>query len=195
MERDIRKIVRDLEDKKNNDVIFKKDKLYEIFCNDPDLLEILGSKEPRSYRSNMTEEERQEVDDYNERIKRPQIVRWMKLNDIQKEVLNFIMYEIEDEDVSYVNDVIKNQYIHVTCLVHEDDMDTEYGIARTDLLSYIVKDLLCWTNELGMHLKCVRDTAEIVDSKYYARFLKFKTEVPNNIQGGGNRYDRLLRKV
>ena len=41
---------------------------------------------------------------------------------------------------------MKIQTLIVMCLVHEDDLDTEYGIVRTDLLSYIVKDLLCWTN-------------------------------------------------
>lgn len=77
------------------------------------------------------------------------------------------------------------------CLVHEDDMETEYGIMRTDLLSYIVKDLLCWTNVLGCHLKCKADYCDIVDSRYYCRTIKFLIECPNNLyQGMNNRYDR-----
>ena len=149
MQRDIANIVRDLENKKNNDIIWKKDKLMKMFKEDPDLLEILGQrpKRPLNKLSDPpTEEElkeRQEIEEYNEKIQHEQIVPWLKLNGVQKEVLNFIMFDIDDTDVSYTNNVIKNQYLIVMCLVHEDDMETEYGIARTDLLDYIVKDLLC----------------------------------------------------
>ena len=198
MERDIANIVRDLEDKKNNDIIWKKSKLMEMLKADPDLLEILGQKPKRPLnkyadKDNPTEEElklRQEILDYNEKIEHAQIVPWLKLNGIQKEVLNFVMFDIDDSDVSYSNNVIKNQYLIVMCLVHEDDMETEYGIPRTDLLDYIIKDLLCWTNALGMQLKCVNDFQDIVDTKYYCRTIKFRIESPNNVQGGGNKYDR-----
>lgn len=198
MKRDIANIKRDLEDKKNNDIILKKDKIMQMFKEDPDLLEILGQKSKRPFnkyadKDNPTEEElslRKEIIDYNAKIEHKQIIPWLKLNDIQKEVLNFIMFDIDDTDVSYTNNAIKNQYLIVMCLVHEDDMETEYGIARTDLLDYIVKDLLCWSNALGMQVKCVNDFQDIIDSKYYARTIKFKIEAPNNIQGGGNRHDK-----
>ena len=201
MQRDIASITRDLENKKNNDIIWKKNKLMEMFKEDPDLIEILGQKPIRPLNkyadaTNPTEEElklRQEIEDYNEKVQHEQIIPWLKLNGIQKEVLNFIMFDIDDTDVSNINNIIKNQYLIIICLVHEDDMETEYDIPRTDLLAYIVKDLLCWTNALGMQLKCVNDFQDIIDSKYYARTLKFKIEAPNNIAGnrGGNKYDRL----
>ena len=204
MKRDISNIKRDLENKKNNDIIWKKNKLMEMFKEDPDLLEILGQKPKRPFNkyerpNNPTEEElilRKEIEEYNEKIQHEQIVPWLKLNGIQKEVLNFIMFDIDDSDVSYTNNVIKNQYLIIMCLVHEDDMETEYGIPRTDLLDYIVKDLLCWTNALGMQLKCVNDFQDIVDSKYYCRTIKFKIQELNSANGfregiGGNKYDRL----
>lgn len=201
MERNIKELTknRDLENKKNSDIIWKKNELMNIFKNDSDLLEILGQKPKRPLNklsSPPTEDElkeRQEIEEYNEKIQHDQIVPWLKLNGIQKEVLNFVMFDIDDTDVSYTNNVIKNQYLIIMCLVHEDDMETEYGIARTDLLDYIVKDLLCWTNALGMQLKCVSDYQDIVDSKYYARTLKFKIEAINNVQGGGNKYDRFQK--
>lgn len=201
MIRDIKKIVRDLEDTKNNDIIYKKKKLEKMFYEDPDLIEILGQKPKRPLnkfadKNNPTEEElkeRQEIEDYNEKIQHKQIVPWLKLNGLQKEVLNFVMFDMDDSDVSYTNNVIKNQYLIVMCLVHEDDMETEYEIPRHDLLGYIVKDLLCWTNALGMQLKCVNDFQDIIDSKYYARTIKFKIEAPNSVQGGGNKYDRFTK--
>jgi len=201
MIRDKKKIVSNLEDKKINDIIYKKKKLEKMFYEDPDLIEILGQKPIRPLnrfadKDNPTEEElkeRQEIEDYNEKIQHKQIVPWLKLNGLQKEVLNFVMFDMDDSDVSYTNNVIKNQYLIVMCLVHEDDMETEYEIPRHDLLGYIVKDLLCWTNALGMQLKCVNDFQDIIDSKYYARTIKFKIEAPNSVQGGGNKYDRFTK--
>ena len=76
MLRDIANIKRDLENKKNNDIIWKKEKLKKMFMEDPDLLEILGQKPKRPLnkyadKDNPTEEElklRQEIIDYNEKI-------------------------------------------------------------------------------------------------------------------------------
>ena len=199
MIRDISNIKRDLEDKKNNDIFFKKAKLKEFFEAYPDLNEILGKKDKRplnkfadkEHPTAQELEERNLILEYNKRIDKKQIIPMLKLNGINKEVLNFIMYDINDDNVSYVNESIKNQIVEVMCLVHEDDVDTEYGIMRTDLLSYIVKDLLCWTNALGKQLKCIADYGDIVDTRYYCRTLKFKIECPNNIYAGrNNKYDK-----
>ena len=200
MKRDISQITRDLENKKNNDIIYKKEKLKKIFAEDPDILEILGKKEKMPLnkfvdKEHPTDEElkkRQEINEYNRKIEHDQIVPFLKLNGIQKEVVNFLMFDIDDSSVSYTNPLIKNQILMVMCLVHEDDMDTPYGIVRTDLLSYLVKDLLCWSNDLGMQLKCTNDFSDIVDSKYYCRTLKFTIEAPNvnpGHRGMNNRYD------
>ena len=201
MKRDIKNIQRDLEDRRNNDIIYKKDKLLKMFKEDPDILEILGQKEQRPLNKyadpdNPTEEEiaeRNEIEEYNRSITHKQIIPYIKLNGLQHEVLNFLLFDVYDYDVSHYNEAIKNQYIVVTCLVHEDDMDTEYGIVRTDLLDYIVRDLLCWTNVFGINCKLVSDVNDIIDKKYYARTLKFKileANVVNKHMGMNNRYDR-----
>lgn len=202
MKRDIKNIARDLENKKNNDIIYKKQKLKQTFSEDPDILEILGKREVQPLNKffdadNPTEEEkkkREEIIDYNKHVSQEQIIPFLKLNGIQKEVSNFLMFDIDDTEVSYTNPMIKNQNLIVMCLVHEDDMETPYGIVRTDLLSYLVKDLLCWSNDLGMQLKCISDRADIVDTKYYCRTLRFLIEAPNIVpgyRGMNNRYDGL----
>ena len=47
MKRDIKGISRDLDDRNNNDIIYKKDKLLKMFNEDPDLKDILGVLEPK----------------------------------------------------------------------------------------------------------------------------------------------------
>lgn len=199
MKRNITDINRDLDDKQRNDIIYKKHIIEDIFNRDPDLNEILGKREKmplnrfidKLHPSQKELEEREFINEYNQRIERKQIVPFLKLNGINKEVLNFVMFDIDDNSVDNYNKVIKYQILTVMCLVHEDDMDTEYGVIRTDLLSYIVKDLLCWSNILGNQLKCINDFCDIIDSRYYCRTLKFQIDCPNNLYAGrNNRYDR-----
>lgn len=200
MQRDLTGIrERNFDDNRSNDIIYRKAVIQQALENDPDIREVLGAKSPRPLNpyadpKHPTAEElekRKEIDVYNQRIAHQQIVPFLKLNGIQQEVLNFIMFDIEDSSVSYTNDVIKVQTVIVMCLVHENDMLTEYGLIRTDLLDYLVKDLLCWSNITGMHMKCVNDYTDIIDSQYYCRTLKFEIRDTNNLQNGrNNRYDR-----
>lgn len=202
MQRDVNKL-RDLEsgtgNLENYDIIRKKKIVQDILVNDPDIREILGAKEPlplNQYRDpkNPTDDElkaRQEILSYNQNITHEQIVPWLKLNGIQKEVLNFILFDIYDDRVSYTNKVIKNQYLEIMILCHEQSMDTEYEIPRTDLLDWIIKDLFNWSNVLGNQLKLTSDNVRIVDNIYYCRTLLFLMTTSNGVFGTGNNpYDR-----
>lgn len=201
MQRDIANM-RDFEiknGKDNFDIVYKKKVIGDIFKTDPDIQEILGKKSPRPLNKYADEynptpdelAEREAILKYNESISHNQIISYLKLDDLQKEVLNFIMYEIRDTGVSVGNNAIKYQYLIVLCLVHKDDMMTEYDILRPDLLSYIVKDLLNGSNVLGAQLKCESDVDEQIDKQYHARRLSFKIETQNmGIVAGKNKYDR-----
>lgn len=198
MKRNIKGIIRDLDSRSNNDIIYKKQKLLDMFNEDPDLKDVLGVLEPKPLNkyadsSNPTEEElkiRQEIIEYNERIKHEQIVPYLKLNGLQKEVLNFIMFDVRDDGADYYNDTIKKQYIEIMCVVHEDDMETEYGILRTDLLGFIVRDLLCWSNALGFHVILEEDRPYILDADYYSRRMRFLIKVPNVVNGHMGRLNK-----
>lgn len=202
MQRDINKL-RDLETgdraDNNQDIVRKKKKIKESLLADPDIKEILGTKSPKPKNKfadpdNPTDEElkrRKEIDEQNQSIKHEQIIGWMKLNGIQKEVLNFIMFDIYDDEPYYYNDALKDQVLTFMILVHEDDMTTEYGITRVDLLDYLIKDLFNRSNILGNKMLLDSDNYSIVDDVYYCRTVQFKMRVPNGITGtGNNKYDR-----
>ena len=187
MKRDFSNVNRILDEQSNNDIIYKKQKIKEAFESDPDLKDVLGQlpKKPLNKyadKENPTEDElkeRAEILEYNEKVSHPQIIPFLKVNDIQTEVLNFVMFDIGDVRASYTSEIIKHQELTVMCLVHENDMDTEYGINRIDLLAYIVNDILNWSNILGLHMKLFEDKWGITDTKYYARTLKFLIKTPN----------------
>lgn len=221
MKRDLQKM-RDLENRDNIDIIEKKAKVMETLLSDPDLLDVLGKKECREnpYRDkrtgkkkeNLTPEQEKEcieIDNYNEECKNSQIVDFLKLNDLQKYVRNYIMYDIYDERTDYDNYGFKRQYLIIMIVINEDDMITEYGIdmtkesknkeelgkymiTRADLIDYIIKDLFNWSNVLGNKLVCYMDEPKIMDTHYYARELRFVTQPANTIPRHGglrNRYD------
>ena len=187
-------ISRILDDIKNDDIIYKKNVIKKVFNDDPDLKNVLGQLDPlplkrEAMKGQPTEEElkeREAIIEYNRKVSKPQILSFLKVNDIQKEVLNFVMFDIGDERPSYTSDMIKQQYLTVIIFIHEDDMDTEYGIDRADLVAYIIKDLLCWSNKTGISMKLYSDEPGISDTKYYARTLKFliKATNTNNFRHG-----------
>lgn len=204
MQRDLAEL-RDFEISKNKesfDIIYKKNKIREILESDPDVLEVLGKKVPRPLNkfkdeAAPTEEElalRTEILKYNASIEHRQILPYLRLDGLQDEVLNFIMFDISDSSVSTMSNIIKNQYVTFMCMVHPDDVETEYDILRMDLLSYLIKDLFCWTNSLGMQMKCESDIPDVIDKKYHCRTLRFKIEAPNSVsKTGGNKYDRFVK--
>lgn len=188
MTRDISHIVRELDDIRNNDIIYRKHKVMQVLTADPDLQYVLNKKQKiplNRYKdpSNPTEQQkkqRERILAYNEKVSKPQIIPYLKINEIQTDVLNFIMFDIEDSRASYVSDMMKNQTLTVMCLVHENDMETEFDdITRVDLLSYIVVDLLNRSNFSGLHFTLQSNSPQITDTKYYARTLQFLVKTPN----------------
>ena len=182
--------------------LYKKDKLLKLFNEDPDLNEILGKKDKRPLnkytdKNNPTAQELNErnlIIEYNKRVDKKQILPILKLNGINKEVLNFIMFDINDTDTSYYNKSVRTIPYSVSRSSSWTKHITISVCIFIALLSYIVKDLLCWTNSLGNQLKCIDDYGDIIDSRYYCRTLKFEIECPNNLYAGmNNKYDNFQR--
>lgn len=192
----------------DDEIICKKLKVKKLFEEDPDLLDMLGMPEyivpiEKKDTSEMSEEERVEYEkkyneyltqtnDRNERISEPEIIPWLKLNGVVKTVSNRILFDFFTERQNYDNPAFSKQYLIVMCLVDETAMDTDFGIPRADLVSYIVKDLLNRTDYLGMNLVLASDEPKIVDNNFYCRELRFAINQPNysrSQNGLGNRYD------
>lgn len=195
MIRDIASIQRDLENKKENgDIVRAKTIIEKTFQDDPDLREVLNMPDLKPYikyndSDNPTPAEirkRKEAEIYNYNLLRKHICPWLKLNGLQKDVSNYIMFEVRDYGVANYDKVIKYQQVQVMCVVHEQNMETEYGIPRHDLLGCIVKDLLNFSNCLGTQLTCLYDDTDIIDNIYYCRVLKFQRETPVESYSGMN---------
>lgn len=153
----------------NDSMIKQKDILQDILLGDEDLLRALNNSEldyktdPYSY--------------YNVNI-----FPYIKLNGIQDQKKNFILYEIEDVEQDYMNNSFNVRYITIDTIVQESDIETEDYFCnrpRQDIIRYIIDDLLLWSNNfLGSPLEKVSDTTRIIDKTYYKRESVYKMLIP-----------------
>lgn len=188
-------IHRNLEDITKDDVIFKKNKVKEALKNDPDIEAALNRPSPRPILPKMTDKQKEEAKEYNKKISKPQIIDYVKLNDLQTDVLNYVMFDIFTERGSYNNQAFQSQYLDVFCVVNESDIETEYSFNRADWLAYIVKDLFNQSSGLGKRMTLYYDQPNIMDNQYYYRELRFRMDALDTNRTGVNRgnYDNFTQ--
>ena len=120
------------------------------------------------------------------------IFGFIRIPTTQDTVRNFICFTVDDIEPDRYNSHMKVQQIQFNCICHLDDMKTEYGMDRHDLLGYLVRDVFNWTNDFGMQFKLVYNKESTIDSDYYCRTLKFERECTNSLNKAtrSNPYDR-----
>ena len=120
------------------------------------------------------------------------IYGFIRIPQTQDTVRNFICFTVDDIEPDRYNSHMKIQQIQFNCICHLDDMKTEYGIDRHDLLGYLVRDTFNWTNDFGLQFKLTYNKESTIDSDYYCRTLKFERECTNSLNKAvrSNPYDR-----
>ena len=169
MKRDIQKV--------KDDIIEMKRLIKQTLIADADILEALHS----------------EIDiDSPDEFLGTHIYGFIRIPQTQDSVRNFICFTVDDIEEHRFNEAMKIQYIQFNCICHLDDMKTEYGIDRHDLLGYLVRDTFNWTNIFGLQFKLVFNKESTIDSDYYCRTLKFEATKPNSLNKArmSNPYDK-----
>lgn len=169
MNRDIQKV--------SDDIIEMKRLIKQKLIADPDILEALHT--------NIDLESPDEFLDNN-------IYGFIRIPTTQDTVRNFICFTVDDIEDHRYNSHMKVQQIQFVCICHLDDMETEFGIDRHDLLGYLVRDVFNFTNDFGTQFKLVYNKESTIDSDYYCRTLKFERDTTNSLNKArrDNRYDR-----
>ena len=170
-------MIRDIQNV-DDDIITMKRRIKQKLIADPDILEAL-------HNPNIDIDSPDEFLDNN-------IFGFIRIPQTQDTVRNFICFTVDDIGAHQTNTHMKIQQIQFTCICHLDDMKTEYGMDRHDLLAYLVRDNFNWTNEFGLQFKLVYNKESTIDSDYYCRTLKFERECTNNLKKArrDNPYDR-----
>lgn len=120
------------------------------------------------------------------------IYGFIRIPTTQDKVRNFICFTVDDIEDHQYNTHFKVQQIQFVCICHLDDMKTEYGIDRHDLLGYLVRDVFNWSNDFGKQFKLVYNKESTIDSDYYCRTLKFERDITNSLNKArrDNLYDK-----
>ena len=123
------------------------------------------------------------------------IYGFIRVPKIQDTVRNYICFAVDDIEENRWNEVMKTQYIQVYCICHLDEMKTEYGIDRHDLLGYLVRDTFNWTNIFGLQFKLITNKEKTMDSDYYCRILTFEATKINHLDNArmSNPNDKIRR--
>ena len=170
MKRDIQKV--------DDDIVEIKRLIKQKLISDTDILEALNNPDI-------------DIDSPDEFLDN-NIYAFMRVPRTQDTVRNFICFKVDDIEDHRYNSHMKIQQIQFACICHLEDMKTDFGIDRHDLLAYLVRDVFNWTNDFGLQFKLVYNQESPIDSDYYCRTLKFERETTNSLNNAtrSNRYDR-----
>lgn len=152
MKRDIQKI--------DDDIIRKKRLIEQILYSDEDIIEILDNP-------NLSPDAPEEYVGEN-------IFGFLRVPGTQDTSKNFITFIVDDMGRTPNNQVMKSQYVQFVVFVHKDLVKTKYGMARHDLLGYLVRDIFNLSNKLGPQMELVSNREGIADNDFYTRTLKFE---------------------
>ena len=122
------------------------------------------------------------------------IFNFLKIPDTQSVSKNYICFEVDDMEQVRYNEALITKNITFRTVAFEDDIKTDWGIARQDLLAMIIKSEFDWSNIFGMHVSKIYDRGRVSEDGYYYRELIYETTVPNNLvnkmKNGGITYSR-----
>lgn len=160
MRRDIQKI--------DDDICRKKRIIEQMLYNDPDIIEILDDTE--------IDPSTPEESVYSSIWP---CVRVPGAQDISK---SHICFTVDDIEQDRYNPMMKTQYIQFVIFVHNDVIQTKYGVSRHDLLSFLIRDLFNYSNKLGAQLKLVYNREGTTDVDFVTRTMKFEMVTGNSVK-------------
>jgi hypothetical protein len=164
----------------NDDISGMKRQIKQTLIADTDILETLHS----------------EIDiDSPDEFLDTHIFGFIRIPNTQDTVRNFICVTVDDIEEHRFNEVMKVQNITFTVICHLSDMKTQYGVDRHDLLGYLIRESINWTNLFGLQFKLIYNKESTIDGDYYCRTLKFEAIKPNSLNNArmANPRDKLRR--
>lgn len=173
-------MVRDIQ-KVDDDICRKKRIIEEMLYSDADIIEVL--------------------DNPNIDITCPSdavyenIFPFIRIPGTQDVSKSFICFNVDDMELMPGNSVMKSQYIQFVVFVHKDLVQTKYGIARHDLLAYLIRDIFNLSNALGAQMEMIANREGTTDTDFCTRTLKFQIITDNStkpFRTNPYEYDRVI---
>ena len=173
-------MIRDIQ-KIDDDIARKKRLIEQILYSDPDIIELLDDPD---------------VDpECPEDIIWSSIYPFLRVPGTQDVSKNFITFTVDDRELSPTNSVMKVQNVQFVIFVHKDLAKTEYGVARHDLLGYVIRDIFNLSNKLGPQMQLISNREGVTDADYHTRTLRFELIDDNStkpFRTNPYEYDRII---
>jgi hypothetical protein len=150
-----------------DDVIRYKYKIMDLLTSNEDILRTLNNADFDDGTNELN------GDNYRDTC----IFSYMKLPDLKDKVKNYICFDVFIAGQG----VIATDTIKFMVVSHVDDVKTDYGINRQDLLAAIIKQEFNWSNEMGKTLNLTNDTYGYASEGYYYREITYQVTNPNDI--------------
>lgn len=169
-------MIRDIQNV-DDDIIVAKRLIKEKLYSDPDIIEALNNPK-------LNPEEPDTYIDVN-------IFDYIRIPGATTDVKNFICFDVRQNGQRDYNNHIKNQLYIFTVSSHEDDIRTPYGMARHDLLAYLIRDIFNYSNIFGTQLVETTNVPGIMDSFWSSRTITFQAMTTNNLNNAvrTNKYE------
>ena len=173
-------MIRDIQNV-DDDIARKKRIIERMLYSDPDIVEILDNPDidPESPEDLVYEN----------------LFPCLRIPGTQDVSKNFITFTVDDTERIQSNQVMKTQIVQFVVFVHKDHIKTKYGMARHDLLAYLIRDIFNLSNELGSQMEIVSNREHTTDTDYHTRTLRFEL-VDNNstkpFRTNPYEYDRIM---
>ena len=173
MKRDIQNV--------DDDIIRKKRLIEQILYSDEDIVEILDNPK---------------IDpECPEDLVYENIWPCIRIPGTQDTSKNFITFTVDDMERMSSNPVMKSQIVQFVVFVHKDHIETKYGMARHDLLGYLIRDIFNLSNKLGPQMELISNREHVTDTDYHTRTLKFELIDDNStkpFRTNPYEYDRIV---
>lgn len=144
----------------DDDIIRKKRLIEQILYSDKDIVEILDNPD---------------IDpECPEDLIYDNIYPCIRIPGTQDVSKNFITFTVDDVERVPSNSVMKTQIIQFVIFVHKDRIKTQYGMARHDLLGYLIRDIFNLSNKLGPQMELMSNRESVTDADYHTRTLRFE---------------------
>lgn len=161
----------------DDDIIMAERLIEEKLYSDPDIIEALHNPELNP----------DEPDTYIGKNIFPSLHIPGTITNVQ----NLICFDIKQVESIDSNSHMKSQAYIFMIFCHVDDLITPYGMARHNLLGYLIRDLFNYSNIFGTQLMLDSNVPGIAETDYSIRTMTFLTTTPNSLQRGvrTNKYE------
>ena len=160
--------IRDYKKKSGKDNITYKEVIKQKLINNPYLLYVLNNHDL-------------DIEEGAEDYIGTSIYPYYLLPMAQEEVKNYICFETGFTEVKKYNEIMKLGQVTFYIMCDIKTAQTEFGIARHDLIAALIDDEFCWGNDFGTRMKLVDDQARAIDNNYVSRIMVFEQVTPNSI--------------